>query len=88
MHNEDAGSSESVDLSLENFEEIRKQNDVFENVVDYITSGGLVLASSSAVGSRGGSMAACWWFFFRSYRELTADFLFYKTELGGFPHSF
>ena len=45
MHNEDAGSSGALGLSLEDFEEVRKQNNVFESVVGYITWGGLVLAN-------------------------------------------
>ena len=44
IHDEDvAGSSDGP--SLTDFEEIRKQNNVFENVVAYITAGGLVLAN-------------------------------------------
>ncbi|MGB6876716.1 MAG: ABC transporter permease [Candidatus Acidiferrales bacterium] len=45
IHDEDAGRGEPLGLSLADFEEIRKQNNVFESVVGYITWGGLVLAS-------------------------------------------
>ncbi len=45
IHDEDAGSTSSLGLSLEDFEEIRKQNNVFESVVGYISWGGGVLAS-------------------------------------------
>src|SRR5258707_350254 len=39
------------------------------------------LANSSAVGSRSGSRAVCRGYFLGSCRELTADFLFCKTEI-------
>ncbi len=45
MHDADAGSTGALGLSLEDFEEIRKQNNVFEHVVGYVTWGGLVLAN-------------------------------------------
>jgi predicted permease len=45
IHDEDAGSSQSFGLSLADFDVIRKENHVFENIVGYITAGGLVLAN-------------------------------------------
>jgi putative ABC transport system permease protein len=45
IQDEDTGDDEALGLSLADFQEIRERNHVFQNVVGYITSGGLVLAS-------------------------------------------